>query len=170
MSKYFCLLLILSVSCLSYSQQNINRNDLYAEMFGTPISIVSINYERQLQHSPGLGLLVGIGYYDYGSGVDDNMFSLPFGINYLIKLKRHEKSFIQLAMGATWSSEEGFKDPPVGRYATKDDFDNMFSYSIGAGFRQHLLNDKLMWRVDISYIVNKYRGFLFPGLSVGYRF
>ena len=154
MSKYFCLLLILSVSCLSYSQQNINRNDLYAEMFGTPISMVSINYERQLQHSPGLGLLVGIGYYNYGSGVDDNMFSLPFGINYLIKLKRHEKSFIQLAMGATWSSEEGFKDPPVGRYATKDDFDNMFSYSIGAGFRQHLLNDKLMWRVDISYIVN----------------
>ena len=168
MSKFFCLLLIISFSQLSFSQQHFNQNELYVEMFGTPISIVSVNYERQLQSSPGFGLRAGIGYY--GPGVDDNIFSIPIGINYLVRLKHHKRSFIQFATGVTWSSEEGFKNPPVGRYDTKDDYDNVFSYSIGAGFRQHLMRDKLMWRIDVSYIKNKYRGFLLPGLSVGYRF
>ena len=168
MRRCIFLLLSCSLSSLTYSQMKIHRNDLYAEMFGTTIGIVSINYERQLQSSPAFGLRVGIGYYD--PGIDDNLLSIPIGINYLIRLKHHKRSFIQFATGVTWSSEEGFKNPPVGRFDTKDDYDNIFSYSIGAGFRQHLMRDKLMWRIDLSYIVNRYRGFPFPGLSVGYRF
>jgi hypothetical protein len=54
MRKYIVMLFLCLVAKLTYSQKEIHQNDLYAEMFGTPISIVSINYERQLQHSPGL--------------------------------------------------------------------------------------------------------------------
>jgi len=169
MSKLFFLALILALSQLSYSQTPFHRNDLYAEMFGTPISIVSINYEHQLQNRPGFGLRVGIGYTD--PGVDDNIFAIPIAVNYLLRLNQNKKSFIEFGAGATWSTDEGFKDYPASGYASKNDFENIFSYNLDAGFTQHLIHDKLIWRIDVSLIMNKYRTmFPFPGLSVGYRF
>ena len=169
MSKLFFLVLILALSQLSYSQTPFHRNDLYAESFGTPLAIVSLNYEYQLQKKPAFGLRFGIGYY--GPNTDNNKIAIPVGVNYLLRLKEQNKSLVELGIGATWSSDEGFKDDPVGRYPTKDDFENIFSYNVDVAFRQHLIKDKLMWRIDVSLIMNKYRTmFPFPGLSVGYRF
>ena len=50
----------------------------------------SVNHERQLTRSPGLGVLIGLGFYA------ENVFylTIPAGINYLFKLP--EKNLLSM--------------------------------------------------------------------------
>ena len=141
------------------------RNDVYAETFGNGIGMLALNYEHQLQKEPGFGFRLGIGYF---SADVDNKVSIPVGMNYLIRLHQN-KSFLDAGIGVTWSSDEWIKDPPGGTI-TKEDFEHIFSFVPSIGFRQHLIKEKFMWRINACLIMNKYRIFPFPGLAIGMRF
>jgi hypothetical protein len=159
MRKFVSVLFIIFTATSVYSQRLFKRNVIYAEAFGNAIGLLSLHYERQLTSKPGLGFHVGAGY------LSDDKFrlSIPVGINYLVTLRGY-KTFVDLGAGATYShyEEEPLNGPVID--------DNIVSFVPSIGYRQHIVKDKLMWRINISAIFNKYRSFPFAGLSAGFRF
>jgi hypothetical protein len=165
MRKYFPLSLILVITTSVSAQNSFKRNDIYGEMFGNGIGIVSLNYERQLKDKPGFGFRLGLGYFsDYKFPL-----SVPVGINYLINL-RHYKSLIDVGAGVTWSNAAGLKTFKQEALTGRGYDEYIVSFIPSIGYRQHIINDKFMWRFSLSSIMNKYRVFPYLGLSAGMRF
>jgi len=97
MRKYKLAVFAMCIVTLSFGQNNFKKNDIYLEAGGNGL-FGSVNYERQLTKTPGLGARIGVGFYT------ENAFylTIPVGINYLFKLK-NDKSFIDAGLGATWT-------------------------------------------------------------------
>ena len=94
----FCLLFFTQ---LLHAQSTFKKNDIYLEAGGHGL-FGSVNYERQLTKSPGLGVRMGLGFYT------ENAFylTIPAGINYLFKLPGNN-SFIDAGIGGSWTKMDG---------------------------------------------------------------
>ncbi|HEU4471365.1 MAG TPA: hypothetical protein VFR58_09790 [Flavisolibacter sp.] len=166
MRKYLLFLLLLG--SMAASGQNLSRrNTVYAEAFGNGIGIMSVNYEHQPQGLPGLGFRLGLGYF-----ADDGQkfrVSVPAGINYLFPRGRG-RYFIDAGAGITWSNASGLKTYEQELRTGSGAGEYIFSFVPSIGFRQHIINEKVMWRFSFSGIINKYRAFPFAGIAAGFRF
>src|SRR4051794_1654862 len=100
MRKYLYLFIALAITAPVLGQKSFNRNTVYAELFGNAITLLSLNYERQLVDKPGFGYRIGLGYYE---GTYKWSLTLPAGINYLVTLSKN-RSFIDIGAGATLST------------------------------------------------------------------
>ena len=152
----FCLIFFTQ---LLQAQSTFKKNDIYLEAGGNGF-FGSINYERQLTKSPGLGLRVGLGFYT------ENAFylTIPVGINYLFKLPGN-KSFIDAGLGGTWTKVDGRFFGDVSSALEE----NIFSFVPGIGYRRHTGKD-LMWRVSFTPVINQYTFLPWIGASIGKRF
>jgi hypothetical protein len=155
-----CLLVYLTLfSHLTEAQSAFKKNDIYLEAGGHGL-FGSVNYERQLTRSPGLGVRIGLGFYA------ENAFylTIPAGINYLFRLPG-EKSFIDAGIGGSWTKFDGrlFGD-------TQDALEeNIFNFIPSIGYRRHTAKD-MMWRVSFTPVFNEYVFLPWVGLSIGKRF
>ena len=60
--KYFTLLIITLVFTTNiFGQTGFKKNDIYLEAGGNGL-FGSVNYERQLTKSPGIGARIGVGF------------------------------------------------------------------------------------------------------------
>lgn len=96
MHKQILTLITIIAATSLVAQEKFRKNDAYIEFLGNGIG-ASINYERQLQNEPGLGVRFGVGYF---SGDEQFRVSIPIGVNYLFNL-RNSKSFIDAGIGGT---------------------------------------------------------------------
>ena len=85
MSRYLCIILFfLTASSHSFAQAGSNKmNTVYVELGGNGL-FLSANYERQIFKITPLNIHVGVGIY----GITPSYVTLPFGINYLLKLRK----------------------------------------------------------------------------------
>lgn len=152
----FCLIFFTQ---LLQAQSTFKKNDIYLEAGGNGF-FGSINYERQLTKSPGLGLRVGLGFYT------ENAFylTIPVGINYLFKIPGN-KSFIDAGLGGTWTKVDGRFFGDVSSALEE----NIFSFVPSIGYRRHTGKD-LMWRVSFTPVINQYTFLPWIGASIGKRF
>jgi hypothetical protein len=159
MKKYFLLIFTIVITSCVVGQINFKKNDIYLEAGGNGL-FGSVNYERQLTNEPGLGVRLGIGFYT------ENAFylTIPVGINYLFKLK-NSRSFIDAGLGVTWTREEGTFIGSNSHYKG-DDFVN-FIPSIG--YRRHT-SKNVMWRINLTPVINKFSFTPWLGASIGKRF
>jgi hypothetical protein len=143
----------------SYGQEIFKRNDIYIEAGGNGL-FGSVNYERQLTKEPGLGARIGVGFYSEKAFY----LTIPVGINYLFKLKS-ERSFIDAGLGATWARIDGklFSDS---KYSNGDHF---VSFIPSIGYRRHCLKN-VIWRVNLTPIINNEAFVPWIGASIGKRF
>ncbi len=159
--------MLLAVLCclqIIHAQKTFRQNTAYVESFGNSISILSLNYEKQFQSRPGLGFRAGIGYH-----TDDRFpFAIPLGLNYLIHIRNY-RSFIDIGAGATISNASELKTYHQELLTGPGADEIIASYIPALGYRQHILQDRLMWRIALCAVVNKYRSFPFVGLSAGVR-
>ncbi len=157
--------------CTLYSnaQNKFKRNDVYTELAGNGFWL-SINYERQLTHKPGLGMRIALGNFASNKSFKP---CIPIGINYLFKLN-NKSGFIDLGLGGTWS--EPFKGNIINKSTTlpTDNVTNTTSnyaahYIPSLGYRWHL-RDIVMIRTNIMRIITKEDSYTYFGLSAGVRF
>lgn len=160
MTKFLLCVFILALAKPLLGQNAFRKNTLYGELAGNGI-FLSLNYERQLTHKPGLGVRVGVGY---ASSDETFRLSIPVGVNYLLNLRNH-KSFMDAGLGATWSEAAIVKSSFPG----DDNSGHMVSFVPSLAYR-HQTNWGLMWRLGFAPIINKYRFIPFPELSVGMSF
>jgi hypothetical protein len=160
MVRKICLLFcLLFVTLLLHAQSTFKKNDIYLEAGGHGL-FGSVNYERQLTRSPGLGVRIGLGFYA------ENAFylTIPAGINYLFKLPG-KNSFIDAGIGGSWTKLDGrlFGD-------TQDALEeNIFNFIPSIGYRRHTAKD-MMWRINFTPVFNEYVFLPWVGLSIGKRF
>ena len=128
------------------------QNFVYFELGGS--SLFGINYERQLNATPGLGFRVGLGRWVWGET------TLTLGLNYLFSSNNH-KSFFDV--GASFST---IIAAPKGSYSEEAGF---FYLSPSVGFRQHTKNG-LMWRISITPLYDFEEIAPFVGISIGKQF
>jgi hypothetical protein len=165
MRNYLLPTLILALSTSVFGQNTFRKNDIYFELLGNGIG-ASLSYERQLTERPGLGVRLGVGYF---SGDEKFRVSVPIGVNYLFHL-RNNKSFLDVGVGGTWSHAAGLKTLKQEAAAGGPDYkESIWSFIPNIGYRRHTKGD-FMLRVSASAIVNKYRFFPWPGISIGKRF
>jgi hypothetical protein len=159
MLKICLLVCLIFLTQLLHAQSTFKKNDIYLEAGGNGF-FGSVNYERQLTKSPGLGVRVGLGFYTEKAFY----FTIPVGINYLFKLPGN-KSFIDAGLGGTWTKVDGrfFGD------ASNALEENIFSFVPGIGYRRHTAKD-LMWRISFTPIINQYAFLPWIGASFGKRF
>ena len=143
----------------SFAQTGFKQNYFYAEIGGNGI-FGSINYERQVSKQPGLGVRVGLGFYM------DAIFhyTVPVGINYLLKFKG-EKSFIDFGAVGTWTTNE---ETSIGGNQ-KDKGEVYGNFMINFGYRRHTSNN-LNWRLNLLAVKNKYSFGPWLGASIGKGF
>ena len=135
------------------------QNFVYFELGGS--SFLGINYERQLNATPGLGFRVGLGKGALVEGLLGGETTLTLGLNYLFSSNNH-KSFFDV--GASFSTviavpEDSFFSEEVG----------FFYLSPSVGFRQHTKNG-LMWRISITPLYDFEEIAPFVGISIGKQF
>ena len=135
------------------------QNFVYFELGGS--SFLGINYERQLNVTPGLGFRVGLGKGALVEGLLGGETTLTLGLNYLFSSNNH-KSFFDV--GASFSTviavpEDSFFSEEVG----------FFYLSPSVGFRQHTKNG-LMWRISITPLYDFEEIAPFVGISIGKQF
>lgn len=154
---------ILLFSESAISQSLFKQNTVYFQLGGNGL-FTSFNYERQLSKKPGLGIHAGSGIY----GFNPSYFTLPIGLNYILKFK-HSNSFISFGLGITYSKAD------VKLYATVDHKDpshvntNYWNYIPSVGFR-NLTKKNLMYCFSITPVFNQYDGLPFLGFSIGKSF
>lgn len=158
--KYLILSLAISlIVSSSYGQTTFKRNDVYLQAGGNGL-FGSVNYERQLAKEPGFGLRVGLGFLPQ-EGSD---LIVPVGVNYLFEFK-NDGGFFEAGLGATWTST-----PPILMGNSKGIEGNSFvSFVPSVGYRYHTSRN-VMWRINLTPIINKYSAFPWLGLSLGKRF
>jgi hypothetical protein len=162
MRRYFLLFLFLSFLTSAFAQNTFRRNDIYFEFLGNGIG-ASVNYERQLNNKPGLGVRLGIGYF---SGDEQFRLSFPVGINYLFTIG-NSNSLLDAGIGATWSGAAGLDTKePIG---ARDYIERVWSFIPSIGYRRHTKGN-LMWRTSFTPVINKYRVMPWVGISIGKRF
>ena len=155
MYKLTLFLVAFLVSTSLMAQKDFKRNDVYFEFLGNGI-IASVNYERQLQEKPGLGVRFGIGFL---SGDEQFRASIPLGVNYLVNLGNN-KSFLDAGIGGTWSVATGLKtieqETTAGGVRVRDYNERIWSAIPSVGYRHHTTGN-FMWRTSFTLILNKYR-------------
>lgn len=159
MKKKILTTIAICTALCSFGQNNFLKNDIYLEAGGNGL-YGSVNYERQLTKTPGLGVRAGIGFYSE----NDFYITIPVGINYLFKLN-NEQSFIDAGLGATWSRMDGklFTD-------NKNLNDDHFvSFVPSIGYRRHTPKN-VMWRISATPIANKHGFTPWIGAAIGKRF
>ncbi len=158
-----CLLpfIIFSLLTSAFGQNTFKKNDIYLELLGNGIG-ASLNYERQLNNNPSLGVRLGLGYY---SGTEQFRVSIPIGVNYLFKIGS-KKSFLDAGIGGTWSEAAGLKEALAG---VRDYNERIWSFVPSIGYRRHTQGN-LMWRASLTPVINKYRVMPWVGFSIGKRF
>lgn len=165
MRKLLPSILVLVLSASVFAQQPFRRDDVYGELLGNGIA-ASLNFERQLTATPGLGARLGIGYF---SGDEQFRISIPVGVLYLFPLKGY-KSFLDAGVGATWSGAAGLKTIRQEAAAGGRDYnERIWSFVPSLGYRRHTRGN-FMWRTSFTPVLNKYRVMPWIGLSVGKRF
>lgn len=165
MYKNVLTLIALLTSTVLIAQNNFRKNDVYLEILGNGIG-ASLNYERQLQAKPGLGIRLGIGYF---SGDEQFRVSIPVGVNYLLKLG-NDRSFLDAGIGGTWSGAAGLKTikQEAAAGGGRDYSERIWSVVPSVGYRRHTKGN-FMWRTSFTPIINKYRTMPWLGISVGKR-
>lgn len=166
MYKIILTLVTLLTTTALFAQNNFRKNDVYFEFLGNGIG-ASLNYERQLQVKPGLGIRLGMGYF---SGDEQFRVSIPLGVNYLVRLGS-DNSFLDAGIGVTWSGAAGLKTPKQEAAAggVRDYNERIWSVVPSIGYRRHTKGN-FMWRISITPILNKYTTMPWLGISVGKRF
>lgn len=163
MIRFIIMLFIFSGINHSYAQHPAKKNSIYVELGGNAL-FTSINYERQLLKMPRLGFHVGAGIY----GVSPSYLTLPFGLNYLIELKK-ARSFIDIGFGATYTKTD------VELYAIVEhrnpDYKNTdyWNYIPSLGYRR-LTKKNVLYRFSITPVINHNGTFPFLGFSIGKSF
>ena len=157
-----CLLLVVLASIPSsvlFAQMDFKQNDVYLEAGGNGL-FGSVNYERQLNKQPGMGVRIGVGFYS------ENAFyvTIPAGINYLFALKNNA-SFIDAGLGLTWTRIDG----NVFGSDKNSNGNHFVNFVPSLGYRKHTAKD-LMWRISITPVANKYTFVPWLGISLGKRF
>ncbi|HEY0680001.1 MAG TPA: hypothetical protein VGD17_17070 [Chitinophagaceae bacterium] len=164
MKKCIIYIAFLLMCSTVFAQNDFRKNDVYFEFLGNGI-LASINYERQLGSTPGLGARIGIGHF---SGDEQFRISIPVGINYLIKLNNN-RSFLDAGIGATWSGAAGLKTSKQESLAGGRDYsEKIWSFIPSIGYRRHT-KGHFMWRASLTPVFNKYRTLPWVGISIGKR-
>lgn len=162
MKTFITTILIVVVSVSAQSQDNaFLKNDIYLEAGGWG-GFGSVNYERQLTKSPGIGIRIGLGFY-----TEDAFYaSIPLGLVYLFETKK-PGSFIEAGLGLAWFREDGkfFNNEVFG----VDIYDKYTNVNLTVGFRKHTRRN-VMWRVQAGALANKYTVIPWVGLALGKRF
>ncbi len=165
MSRYLCIILFfLTASSHSFAQAGSNKmNTVYVELGGNGL-FLSANYERQIFKITPLNIHVGVGIY----GITPSYVTLPFGINYLLKLRK-TNSFIDIGFGATYTKAD------VQLYSMVEHRDNNYINSNfiiiipSIGIR-HQTNKNYMYRFSFTPVFNQYDGLPYVGFSIGKSF
>ncbi len=164
MIKKLLLLALLTLAFISNSfGQNYNKlNTLYFELGGNGL-FLSANYERQILKKTRLNFHIGTGIY----GLKTSELTIPFGVNYLLRIQK-SKTYLQFGFGATYTRAD------VKLYLIVDRNENyvhstFINYVPSIGFR-HQTDKNLMYRFNITPILNQYSGLPFFGLSIGKSF
>lgn len=140
------------------SQEKFKPNCFYVEALGNGI-FGSINYERQLEKMPGLGLHLGVGFYYVG--IAQPVYN--GGMNLLFKLKK-ENTFIDAGISGTFTKEIVIED---GFAFKRDGFLKFFMTNIG--YRKHTKNN-YMWRVNLIGVTTDQGTVPWVGIAFGKRF
>jgi hypothetical protein len=149
----FTIILFLCIATFTAGQSTFKRNNIYLEAGGNGL-YGSVNYERQLTKKSGLQARIGLGiYWNY-----DNFLNLPLGINYLFDLK-NKKSFIDVGVGVTFTGIDEKSDGGL----------HYVNFVPGIGYRRHTSKD-VMWRINVTPVINKYGFTSWVGASIGKRF
>lgn len=137
------------------SQSHFFKNSFYLEA-GAGGGFGSLNYERQLTKSPGIGIRIGAGFYTE----DGYYLSLPVGVNYLFPLKKKNR-FIDAGFNVT----PFFKDA---RFNAMGD-DKYTNFIPMIGYRVHT-NKNWFWRASAGAVANRFGGLPWAGFAVGKLF
>ncbi len=162
MVRQILILIILTLTMTSYSfgQTNTNKfNALYFELGGNGL-FLSANYERQILKKTRLNLHFGAGIY----GVKPSVLTIPFGINYLLKLKK-SNTFIDFGFGATYTKADVKLYISVKRdsgYVNSTFFNIIPSVGI-----RHQTDKNFIYRFSLTPVFNQYDGLPFLGFSIG---
>jgi hypothetical protein len=158
------IFLTLTISSYSFGQTNTNKfNTLYVELGGNGL-FLSANYERQILKNTRLNLHFGTGIY----GVKPSILTIPFGVNYLLKLKK-VNSYIDFGFGVTYTKADVKLYTIVHRSLNSNvnsDFINIIP-SIGI---RHQTRKNFMYRFSLTPVFNQYEGLPFFGCSIGKSF
>ena len=155
--------LTLTITSYLFGQNNTNKfNTVYFELGGNGL-FLSANYERQILKKTRLHMHFGTGIY----GVDPSVLTIPFGVNYLLKLKKIN-SYIDFGFGVTYTKEDVKLYTIVDRpnNIVNSDFINIIP-SIGI---RHRTDKNFMYRFSLTPVFNQYSGLPFFGFSIGKSF
>lgn len=159
------ILLLLSVSTISFAQENTRKRGrgVYMELFGNGLGY-SFNYDQRFdKRFDGLGFKAGLSYF----AIDGNsVATLPVGLNYL--LGKNGKYF-EMGAGATFLRAED----STNAFAVGD------SRSVGTGTVGHMIfgyrrepeEGGFLFRASMTPLFGQ--GTFFPfwfGISLGYAF
>jgi hypothetical protein len=157
MRKLLFFTLAIAIATQLTAQQSFKKTTVYGEIGGNGLGL-SVNYERQMQGKPGLGLLIGI-------GLSGNKPSIISGAKYLIDLGNH-KSFFETGFGITLADRE-YMGAKRNNLTNENPYTPAYIPSVG--YRHHTKYG-LMWRVNYTPVFSKYNSILlYPGISVGWR-
>lgn len=151
-------LFILFSFSITFGQESaapVSQNTVFAEFLGP--GIASFNYERRFSKQPGgLGARIGIGGFYI---VDNGVFTMPLGVNYLIG--KNNKNFFEMGMGVSFLSTRGNKE---------DKFTSSLGY-FHLGYRYQPMGGGLNFRAGLTplFISNWFWPF-YGSVSIGYTF
>jgi hypothetical protein len=156
MRKLLLLVILTLSTCICFSQNSFKKNAVYGELAGQGLWL-SANYERQLSGKPGFGIHIG------GSWGNIKPI-ISTGCNYLFKLKKKDKSFVEAGAGLTLTEASFLSLKEV----YNNNYTGLFIPSIG--YRHHT-HYGLMWKIVYSPAFSSVRTIPFDGgFSLGWRF
>jgi len=163
-AKILFTLLFSIIFVSGYGQYNKRYfNAAYFELGGTGL-MASFNYERQLLKSTRINGRIGLGIY----GIRKLKPSIPFGLNYLLPIKK-SKYFFALGAGLTYTKAD------VKLYIIADRRHNntirysYFNFIPHVGLR-HQSSKNILYQLNFTPVFNYYDGIPFIGFYIGKLF
>lgn len=154
---------LLNLNMKVSGQSQTKLNTVYFELGGNGL-FTSINYERQLLRKTRLNFHIGTGIY----GVTPTYLTMPFGINYLFKL-RNTSSYIDIGFGATYSKADVALYAIIERRNPNYVNTNFWNYIPSLAYRK-ITKRNLMYRFSLSPVINHNDFLPFLGFSLGKSF
>ncbi len=143
--------------------QNPRKNNIYFELGGNGL-FLSMNYERPIIEKANIYGHLGVGMY----GIKPTYLTIPFGINYLLKMKGPD-NFFEFGIGATYTKAI------VKLYAIVETEENTptkvcyLNFVPSISYRWHT-EKNFMYKISITPIFNQFDGLPFAGFSIGKLF
>lgn len=143
--------------------QNPRPNNIYFELGGNGL-FLSMNYERPIIKEANIYGHLGLGMY----GIQPTYLTVPFGINYLLKLKGPD-NFIEFGIGATYTKAI------VKLFAIVETEENTptkvcyLNFVPSISYRWYT-KKKFMYKIGVTPIFNQFDGLPFFGFSIGKLF